>query len=144
MEKTKRYLQIMFWIPIIIAATIAILYETDILIPGLLVSYHQADFFVTIMMQLAAIGLIPLTLRLFKFAPIAARLQTDKERALKPLGTLRILLMGVPLVADTLFYYLFMNTTFGYLALIILLCMIFIYPTAAKCEYETLDNNSQL
>lgn len=134
----------MFWIPIAAAAAIAVLYETEVLLPGQLTASTQLDFIVTIVMQLAAIGLIPLALRMFKFAPIATRLQTGKERALKPLGTVRILLLGIPLVADTLFYYLFMNTAFGYLALIILLCMAFVYPTAEKCEYETLDNNSQL
>lgn len=144
MKATKTYLQFLFWIPVIIAITIALLYETETLIAGPLTDDKQLDYLAAIVMELAAIGLIPLALRMFKFKAIDNKLKAGKERALKTFGTVRILLLGIPLVIDTLLYYLLMNATFGYLALIILLCMAFIYPTAEKCEYETLGNNSQL
>ena len=43
----------------------------------------------------------------------------------------------LPLWADTLLYYLYMNTTFGYLGIILVLCLPFVYPSESRCEAET-------
>jgi hypothetical protein len=49
------------------------------------------------------------------------------------------------LLANTLLYYVFMNTSFGYLAIIILLCMPFVYPSKDKCMAEAFmeDNGNE-
>ena len=38
---------------------------------------------------------------------------------------------------NTVLYYLFMNTTFGYMAIILAICLPFVYPSEARCEAET-------
>jgi hypothetical protein len=50
---------------------------------------------------------------------------------------IRLLMLLVPLWADTLLYYLYMNTTFGYLGIILALCLPFVYPSMNRCETET-------
>jgi hypothetical protein len=46
-------------------------------------------------------------------------------------------LLDVPLIANTLFYEWYLNTTFGYMAIILLICQPFIYPSMARCLAET-------
>lgn len=41
----------------------------------------------------------------------------------------RVLLLGIPMFANTLLYYAFMSPRFGYMAIILLLCMLCIYPS---------------
>ena len=52
--------------------------------------------------------------------------------ALRRWGALRILMITVPLLLNTIGYYLFMNTTFGYMALILLICLPFVYTSPKK------------
>jgi hypothetical protein len=52
-------------------------------------------------------------------------------------GTIRLLILQVPMLADTLLYYMYMNTTFGYLAIMLLLCLPFVFPSLNRCLAET-------
>ena len=52
-------------------------------------------------------------------------------------GTIRLLTLEVPMLVDTLLYYIYMNTTFGYLGIILALCLPFVYPSLSRCEDET-------
>lgn len=142
MKKTARYLQIVFFVMVAVAAIIAIAYETDLLLTGSLVGESQTEFLCTTTMELLTVAGIPFSLRMFKISYISKKLVSTKERALKSFGTIRILLLGLLLILNTLLYYLFMNTTFGYMAIIVLISMAFVFPTESKCEYETLGSNS--
>ena len=42
----------------------------------------------------------------------------------------------IPMVASILAYYLFVNPTFYYLALILAICLFFVYPSADRCARE--------
>ena len=68
---------------------------------------------------------------------IHQELTTGKAAALRSWGMIRLLMLLVPLWADTLLYYLYMNTTFGYLGIILALCLPFVYPSMNRCETET-------
>ena len=46
-------------------------------------------------------------------------------------------MLGVPLVANTDLYYMSMNTAYGYMAIILLIVMPFVYPSKTRCEEET-------
>ena len=91
----------------------------------------------TIMMELLTLGFAFLALRLFKFEKIKNDLVSRKETALKKWGTIRLALLGAPLLIDTLLYYTYMKATFGYLALILVLCLPFVYPSMDRCLSET-------
>ena len=60
-----------------------------------------------------------------------------EERAMMKWGTIRLLILQVPMLADTLLYYMYMNTTFGYLAIMLLLCLPFVFPSLNRCLAET-------
>lgn len=114
------------------------LYETELLPSGWAVGSMQptADAAVIGMAELLTIALIPLSLRLFKFQKIDTALKQQHEAALWRWGLLRLLMLALPLLGNTLLYYAFMNTSYGYLAIITLLCMPFVYPTRRKCADE--------
>ena len=115
-----------------VAVVIAAFYELDILPSGMLAGRPQDEFLSTISMELITIVFIPVALRLFKTKDVEKRLEEGNIKAFRKWGLLRILMITVPLVLNTLLYYSFMNTTFGYMALILLICLPFIYPASRK------------
>lgn len=97
-------------------------------------------FITSTLMILLTLTLLPLALRLFKFKRIHANLTEQKAPALLRWGSLRIIIMGVLLIVNTILYYLFaFESTFGYLAVITLLCMPFVVPTMRRCEAEVTE-----
>ena len=115
MKETKNLLMGVFLAGIVLALTIVCLYETEVIVPGLLATDKQSEFLLTFLMELATLGSAFLALRLFKFEKIHRELTTGKAAALRNWGVIRLLILLLPLWADTLLYYLYMNTTFGYL-----------------------------
>ena len=136
MRVTRDLLMFIFVIAIVIVLAIVAGFETGEFESGLLVEEKNAEFLLTAIMELVTLGCVFLALRLFKFGKVHADLVTMKEYALRKWGTLRLLLLVVPMVANTLFYYLFVNTTFGYMAIIQLLCLPFVFPTMSRCLSE--------
>lgn len=121
-----------FWVMIIIPVIVAILYETDVLLAGDLAvaGNESAEFIATIVMELFTLAAIPLALRLFKMAG-------DKicdEVSLMRFSLIRLAILLGPLWGNALLYYLFMNATFGYMAIITLIAMAFVYP--AKQQFQ--------
>lgn len=110
----------------------AALYELDILPSGVFAGRPQDEFLWTIAMELLTIVLIPTALRLFKTKDVERRLDEGDISSFTTWSVVRILMINIPLLMNTLLYYLFMNTTFGYMALILLICLPFIYPATRK------------
>lgn len=137
MERTAYLLKVLFWTTIMVALVIVVLYETDVLVPGLWADDKRLDFFMTVAVELYVIVSVPLSLRLFKFSGVRRRLCEHKERALLPWGIFRILMLGGAMVVSTILYYLFLNVSFGYLAIILLISMVFVYPSLERCVSET-------
>ena len=132
MKKTVNILRTLFIASVGIAVVVAALYELDILPTGVLADRPQDEFLCTIAMELVTIVFIPIALRLFKTKDVDRRLDEGDIKTFKTWSIVRILMITVPLLMNTLLYYLFMNTTFGYMALILLICLPFIYPATRK------------
>ena len=132
MNKTISLLRTVLIANVGVAVVIAALYELDILPSGILAGRPQDEFLSTISMELITIVFIPVALRLFKTKDVEKRLEEGNIKAFRKWGLVRILMITVPLVLNTLLYYSFMNTTFGYMALILLICLPFIYPAVRK------------
>ncbi|MCI6082225.1 MAG: hypothetical protein MR724_11840 [Prevotella sp.] len=132
MNKTISLLRTVLIANVGVAVVIAALYELDILPSGMFTGRAQDEFLSTISMELITIVFIPVALRLFKTKDVEKRLEEGNIKAFRKWGLLRILMITVPLVLNTLLYYSFMNTTFGYMALILLICLPFIYPASRK------------
>lgn len=139
MEKTVRQLRTLFFCSIAVALIIVILFETELILPGSLALNTRQCFVVATIMELLTIVIIPFSLRLFKFKKINSLLTDEDQRwdNLLSYGTTRILMLSVPMIVNTLCYYLFMSTAFAYLAIILFLCMFFVYPSVDKCVAET-------
>lgn len=132
MNKTISLLRTVLIANVGVAVVIAAFYELDILPSGMFTGRPQDEFLSTISMELITIVFIPVALRLFKTKDVEKRLEEGNIKAFRKWGLLRILMITVPLVLNTLLYYSFMNTTFGYMALILLICLPFIYPASRK------------
>lgn len=125
-------LVMLFWGMIVVPGITAVLYETDILLGGDFAGngYESTEFIVTIVMELLTLVSIPSALRLFKMAG-------DKicdEVSLMRFSLIRLAILLGPLWGNALLYYLFMNATFGYMAIITLIAMAFVYP--AKQQFQ--------
>ena len=114
-----------------------VLFETEVLESGVMAEDKQSEFLLTFVMELVSLGAAFLGLRLFKFKTVHDDLVTRKEAAMMKWGLIRLLILELPMVADTLLYYIYMYTTFGYLAIILLLCLPFVFPTLNRCLAET-------
>lgn len=121
---------------LVLAFSTATLFECNLLPVGLLAGHGTGEFVALTFMELATIVAIPFAMRLFRFKAVRRSLIAGREEAMQKWGVARILLLGVPLLANTLLYYLFMATPFGYLAIILFLSMFFIIPSLGRCVYE--------
>ena len=130
----------LFLCSIAVALIIVLLYETEILLPGALALNNRLCFVVATIMELLTIAIIPFALRLFKFRKVNGKL-TESENTrwdnLLKYGSVRILLLAIPMIINVVCYYLFTLTAFAYMAIILFLCMFFVYPTVDKCIAET-------
>lgn len=128
---------------IVVALLMVVVYETGILTPGALGGEKTAEFPVLTLMELLTVGIIPLALYLFRIPAVSRALMDKPEEALRKWGLVRILMIGLTMVANTLLYYLFMNASFGYMAIIAAISMLFIYPSIGRCKEETSRNDEE-
>ena len=122
---------------LVLALMTVVLYETETLLPGALTDDKQSEFIITAIMELVSLAGVFLALRLFRFRKIPEALITRKAPELLKWGLLRLALLEVPMLCNTLLYYSYMNTTFGYMAIIQALCLPFVWPTMNRCIDET-------
>lgn len=136
MKEVRKALLIALLAPVIGVSVLAAFFETGILEAGVFTSRHTAEFGILSVMELLTLGGLFLALRLFKFGKVRRALREHKAAALLKWGLVRIALLDLLLVGNTLFYYLFMATPFGYMAIITLICTAFVYPTPDRCYYD--------
>lgn len=139
LKRIQRLLLAQFCAPLLIALCVIILFETDVLLPGLCTGQATQEFVWLSVMELVTICMIPLSLRLFKWNYIQLRLQ-QPMRAIKTLqvwGSCRLAMLTIPLLLNVLLYYLFVKAAFAYMAIIVFLCLFFIIPTMERCLQET-------
>ena len=105
---------------------------------------REQRFICSTVMILLTIALLPLSLRLFKFRSISNDLQQRQAPALARWGSVRLCVMGLLLVVNTFLYYAFeLEASYGYLAVVTLLCMPFVIPTMSRCEEEVRKPEAQ-
>lgn len=138
MKQTRNILMAVFCGSLAVAGCLVALFELDILVPGVLNgSDATAEFLLQTLMELLTLVAIPLALKLFKLKKVHAQLVAHKHLALRSWGLLRLALLLVPMLVNTLLYYLYMNTAFGYMAIILVLCLPFVFPSMSRCLAET-------
>jgi len=140
LKKTQQFLMTMFAGLLALTLIVVVLYETDVLPAGMNALNKEVEFMLLTIMELSTFGSVFLALKFFKFKQIHQSLITEKASALLKYGSLRLLLLELPMLSNTLFYYMYMNTTFGYMAIILLICMPFVFPTMNRCIAETTED----
>jgi hypothetical protein len=141
MEKVSKILKMFFYGILAVAVLIVILYETGLLTSGALGGDKAAEFPVLTTMELLTVCLIPLSLYFFHIKAIRNNLLAVPAQSLLTWGFVRMAMLAFLLVVNTLCYYLYMNPSFGYMAIISAICMLFIYPSVGRCKEETTDDN---
>lgn len=95
------------------------------------------EFYISTFDVILSILIIPLALKLFKFKKVHDKLNTNKSEALLYYGIIRMAILNNMLLLNTALYaILFGSPTYGYLAIIFLIAMIFIYPSRGRCYSE--------
>lgn len=143
LNKVRYILLCLYFSFIVLTIVVILLFETNADATGLLAGTdNRTEFAVTAAMELMTIAAIPVALRLFRFRSIDARLRTFHEAALRKWGSVRLFMLGMPLLVNTLLYYMYLNASFAYLAAILFLCMAFVFPGKDKCLREACLNET--
>lgn len=136
----QKFLLFLFIAMIAIGLAIVTLYECDLLTAANYNGHGVSEYHTVMIMELLTICLIPFSLRLFKFKHVRCQLASNAASSLRKWGAIRLFMIALPMIFNTILYYQFMNVAFGYLAIICLLSLAFIYPSKAKCDQETNRN----
>ena len=121
-------IKIIFWAVLALMLAAVILFETNEQLTGFLGMTEADEFKLLSVMEMLTLMSIFLMLRLFKFERIARQIEESPQRALPLWTSVRVAVMLVMIAANGLLYYGTMNTTFGYLAIIIMVSLPFVYP----------------
>ena len=121
-------IKIIFWAVLALMLSAVILFETNEQLTGFLGMTEADEFKLLSVMEMLTLMSIFLMLRLFKFERIARQIEESPQRALPLWTSVRVAVMLVMIAANGLLYYGTMNTTFGYLAIIMMVSLPFVYP----------------
>lgn len=140
MKKTRNILMTLYCLLLIIPAVIYIcgdFFEVD-----MAVFTSETDkpinYVIQMIMIMLVLTLLPLSLYMFKFKYIHSSLIATPVATLLKWGTIRILVLGFLLLSNTILYYIYgFEPAFGYLAVMVMLAMPFIWPTMSRCKAET-------
>lgn len=126
---------------VVLTLLTVVLFETHTLAAGQLTGDASRQFLVTLTMELVTVCFIPLALYLFKIGFVSKALKTEGEgKAGKLLlwGSVRMMTLCLPMLLNTVCYYLFgFQVSFGYMAIILFLCLFMVYPSIDRCVSET-------
>ena len=139
MKEVSKQLMAFYIAQVVFVLVIIVLFELNLLPEGIKADDKQSEFVLTALMEIISLGAAFLGLRFFKFKVIHNDLIKRKEIAMWKWGMTRLLILEAPMVINTLLYYIYMNPTFGYLAIILLLCLPFVFPSYNRCVSETTE-----
>ena len=149
MDKTRKILLTELIGSCLITLLIIAVYELELLLPGAWADVESTNMVtVQFLMQLLTLAAIPLSLFLFKIGYVHSDLHTDERHVSRKLlfwGSVRMMMLCVPMILNTFFYYAFGDhASFFYLAVILALSLFFVYPSKKRCEHEcSMDNSEQ-
>ncbi|MBR0049070.1 MAG: hypothetical protein IJP74_07125 [Prevotella sp.] len=137
MKKVCTLLQIELLTAVAMSLLMAVVFETSLLPVGTMAGRQHAEMLLLFLMEPLTLASIFGALYMFRIGRVSTDLKSRKADALSLWGTIRIALLGLPLMVNTLLYYLFLNTSFGYLAIMLALAMCFVYPNLSRCIADT-------
>lgn len=143
MEKVSSILKKLFYGILAVALLIVVVFETGLLTPGSLGGDKAAEFPILTAMELLTVCLIPFSLYLFRVKSVRQNLLAAPAQSMLTWGFVRMAMLAFLLVVNVVCYYLYMNASFGYMAIIAAISMLFIYPSIGRCKDETSSNDGE-
>lgn len=143
MEKVSSILKKLFYGILAVALLIVVVFETGLLTPGSLGGDKAAEFPILTAMELLTVCLIPFSLYLFRVKSVRQNLLAAPAQSMLTWGGVRMAMLAFLLVVNVVCYYLYMNASFGYMAIIAAISMLFIYPSIGRCKEETSRNDGE-
>ena len=143
MEKVSSILKKLFYGILAVALLIVVVFETGLLTPGSLGGDKAAEFPILTAMELLTVCLIPFSLYLFRVKSVRQNLLAAPAQSMLTWVFVRMAMLAFLLVVNVVCYYLYMNASFGYMAIIAAISMLFIYPSIGRCKEETSSNDDE-
>ena len=140
MDKTRKILLTECLSSLALVLIIALVFETGIVGEGLLTTEDgTSQFVIQSLMTFLLFLTIPGALYLFRVQRVKRSLVEEKASGLLRWGSVRLLLLCVPMVLDMAFYYLLGAVVgFFYMTVIYVLSLFFVFPTKRRCAHDCL------
>ena len=138
-KQVAHSLSIIFWAFALFSLLCILLWETRLVSFALQPTAETAFWWLSAL-EVITVCIIPFALRLMKFKCISRTIDTPKR--LFHVSVVRLLMLAIPMTVNTLAYYFFQQAAFGYLAIMLFISMLFIYPSVGRSETE-LENVRQ-
>ena len=133
--KTIPFLQAVYITVLVTAALLAWCFENGMLTIDWTPDDSQ-DYILEMIGFALTIGWIPLALKMFTFQRIRTIIQCNEPKY-RTWSIIRITLLATGLIYNTFMYYLLScDVTCGYLALMVVVAMLFIWPSRSRMEHE--------
>ena len=131
-----KLLRITYCGALLIAACIAMIFETGLLTEGDLATNEVLNYWLSLVVVSMIIILLPLALRLMKFEAVKRPVAQSEENYVR-WSLIRISMLSAPLLYNLICYYLTGCTpTFVYMALMAAVCFLFIWPSRDRMTNE--------
>ena len=134
-----------FFTMIGVAFMLVVVFECGLLneLKASLTGRKQLEFIFLTAMEIITLFTIPLSLKLLKLKVVRKKIEANRHKY-TTYSILRMQILILPMIFNILLYYFFHPLpTFGYMAIIQLICLCFITPTASRIENELKDENQQ-
>lgn len=135
-DTTRRPLLMFFYTYVALAACLVAIgeYGTEFnsidITPG-----GSAEYTTLTVMELLTVCFLPLALKIMGLKRINNTARKN-DKSYTAIAAARLAMIGVPMVVNIIFYYVFMNVAFAYLAIIGAVCLAFVYPSHGRKEDE--------
>lgn len=131
-----KILRITYFAALLTAAGLVFIFETGMLPEGDLGADEVFAYWLSMAGVALTIILLPLSLRLMKFKAVMKSV-AESEMNYTRWSLIRIAMLTIPLLYNTLCYYLTgCVTTFAYMALMVAVGFMFIWPSRDRMTYE--------
>ena len=131
-----KLLRIVFFSGLLAAGLLVLLFETEMLESGALAGDEQTAYWLSIVGVALTIIAIPTALKLMTWKRVKTDV-TQSEQSYVRWSVLRLLMLTTPLMYNLLVYYLLgCEPTYAYMALMLLLVFLFVWPSQDKMNYE--------
>lgn len=139
MEKVSKQLMSTFWLATLLEIIIVVCYETNLMLEGGFAGNVTAEFIMVTVMELLTIIMIPIALKMIKYGAVRNIIKREGASGYYRVAMMRMCMIFLPMLVNTLCYYLFMNVAFVYMAIVLAISAIFVYPSKNRCEAETCE-----